>query len=257
MSEVKWIKITVDMFEDEKIKLIESMPEGTSILLIWIKLLTLAGKCNDDGYIYLKENFPYTDEMLSTIFNMQVQTVRLAIQTFEQFGMIEVTSNNYIRICNWEKHQNVKGLEKIRNDTRERVRRHRESKKLQESACNVTDRYSNETEEEVEEEVEEEKEIPYEEIVNHLNEKANKKFKPRSRVTKQHINARWEEGFRVDDFKQVINNKVVDWKDDPKMDKFLRPQTLFNTKFEAYLNEGGKKNDRADWEDTSEKRFSI
>ena len=60
MSEIKWIKITTGMFQDEKIDYIESLPEADAILIIWIKLLTLAGKCNSNGFIFLTENIPYT-----------------------------------------------------------------------------------------------------------------------------------------------------------------------------------------------------
>jgi len=129
MSDVKWIKITTDMFDDEKIKLIESMPDKDSILIIWIKLLVQAGKCNATGYIYLNETLPYTDEMLATIFNRPLNTVRLALKVFREFGMIEICQNGHLHISNWEKHQNIKGLEKIREQTRERVARHRQKQK--------------------------------------------------------------------------------------------------------------------------------
>jgi predicted phage replisome organizer len=129
MAEVKWIKITTTMFDDEKIKLIEKMPEGTSILLIWIKLLTLAGKCNATGQIYLSEDLAYTDEMLSIIFNMPLSTVRLALQTFNQFGMVDISESHVIKIVNWEKHQNIQGLDKIREQNRLRNQRYRENQK--------------------------------------------------------------------------------------------------------------------------------
>ena len=88
MSEVKWIKLVTEFFDDEKIKLIEAMPEADMVLVIWIKLLTLAGKKNMNGYIFLTKNIPYTDEMFSTLFNRPLNTVRLALNTFKNFGMI-------------------------------------------------------------------------------------------------------------------------------------------------------------------------
>ncbi len=83
MSEVKWIKLSTQMFEDEKIKLIEQMPESDTILIIWVKLLSQAGKTNASGYIYLNQNIPYTDEMLATIFNRPLPIVRMALNTFQ------------------------------------------------------------------------------------------------------------------------------------------------------------------------------
>jgi len=81
------------MFEDEKIRLIESLPEADTLLIIWIKLLSQAGRTNANGYIFLSENIPFTEEMLSTLFNRPIATVRLALQTFKQFGMIDVTDD--------------------------------------------------------------------------------------------------------------------------------------------------------------------
>jgi predicted phage replisome organizer len=130
LADVKWIKITVNMFDDEKIRIIESMPDADAILVIWIKLLTLAGKTNTNGFIFLSENIPYTDEMLSTIFSRPLNTVRLALQTFKQFGMIDYDEKNFLYLVNWNKHQNVEGLEKIREQTRQRVAKHREKQKM-------------------------------------------------------------------------------------------------------------------------------
>jgi predicted phage replisome organizer len=147
MAEVKWIKLSTNMFEDEKIRLIESMPESDMLLIIWIKLLSQAGKTNANGYIYLNENIPYTDEMLATIFNRPLNIVRLALKTFEEFGMIEISDENFIAISNWEKHQNVEGLDKIRQQTRNRVAKHREKIKLNagNDTCNVTVTHGNAT----------------------------------------------------------------------------------------------------------------
>lgn len=75
------------------------------------------------------------------------------------------------------------------------------------------------------------------EIVNYLNDVAGKNFRHTARKTQTLIKARLREGFTVDDFKRVIDNKTKEWKHDPKMSKYLRPETLFGTKFESYLNE--------------------
>jgi predicted phage replisome organizer len=124
------------MFDDEKIRLIESMPDRDTILVIWIKLLAQAGKCNASGYLLLAQNIPYTDEMLSTIFNRPLNTVRMALETFKTFGMIDC-DNSSIVIANWEKHQNTYGMELIREQSKRRVQKHRE--KLKElKQCNVT-----------------------------------------------------------------------------------------------------------------------
>lgn len=136
MAEVKWIKIVVDIFDDEKILLIESLPEADSIIVCWFKLLCLAGKQNNSGVLMLNERIPYTEEMLATIFRRPLQTVRLALETFERFGMIEIV-NGTITIPKWGKHQQLEKSEEIKEQTRERVRKYRERQKLL-SESNVT-----------------------------------------------------------------------------------------------------------------------
>lgn len=79
--------------------------------------------------------------------------------------------------------------------------------------------------------------IPYVEIVTYLNDVAGKNYRSSTRKTKDLIRARWNEGFTVDDFKKVIDIKNDEWKNDDKMSKFIRPDTLFGTKFEGYLNQ--------------------
>jgi predicted phage replisome organizer len=111
MADVKWIKITTDIFDDEKILIIESMPSADSIIVIWFKLLTLAGKQNNNGVFLMSNRIAYTEEMLASIFRRDLNTVRLALKTFEQFGMIEIIEN-VITIPNWNKHQSLDSYEK-------------------------------------------------------------------------------------------------------------------------------------------------
>lgn len=134
MADVKWIKITTDIFDDEKILLVESMPEADSLIVIWFKLLCLAGKMNNSGVFMLNDKIAYTDKMLSTIFRRKETTVQLALQTFEQFGMIEII-DGVITIPNWGKHQSLDQLEKKRVSQREYMRQYREKQKL--LSCNT------------------------------------------------------------------------------------------------------------------------
>lgn len=138
MAEIKWIKITTDIFDDEKILLIESMPDADAIIVIWFKLLVLAGKTNNCGLLTINDTIPYNDEMLATIFRRPLNTVRLALEIFEQFGMIDII-NDTIAIPKWEKHQNIEGMDKIREQTRERVARFREREKLKQIEGDVTE----------------------------------------------------------------------------------------------------------------------
>lgn len=130
MSSIKWIKLNVDMFDDEKIKIIQSMPEGDSLLIVWIKLITLAGKTNDGGYIYINENMAYTDEMLSVIMNKPLNIIQLALGTFTRLGMIELDDKG-IYLINFEKYQSLDKLQEIREYNRLAQQKHREKIKCQ------------------------------------------------------------------------------------------------------------------------------
>lgn len=111
MADVKWIKITTDIFDDEKILMIESMPSADSIIVIWFKLLAFAGKQNNNGVFLMSNRIAFTDEMLASIFRRDVKIIRLALDTFEAFGMIEIVEN-VITIPNWNKHQTLDSYEK-------------------------------------------------------------------------------------------------------------------------------------------------
>lgn len=135
MADVKWIKITTDMFDNRKIKHLRKLPEGNSIVLIWVMLLTMAGRCNSSGMIFLTENIPYTPKMLADELDFEESTVNLALQALEKFNMI-VTDNGVFTIAGWEEYQNIEGMDRIREQNKKRVAKHREKQKL--LACNVT-----------------------------------------------------------------------------------------------------------------------
>lgn len=134
MSEVKWIKIETGIFDNKKIKMLEAMPDGDTLIVIWLKILILAGNTNDCGYAYFTKEIPYTEQMLATLFNRPLTTIQLALTTFERYGMIEII-DDIIKVSNWERYQNVEGMERIREQTRKRVAKHRELKRI---GCNVT-----------------------------------------------------------------------------------------------------------------------
>ncbi|MCR5344391.1 MAG: phage replisome organizer N-terminal domain-containing protein [Butyrivibrio sp.] len=127
--ELQWIKTRTDIFENRKIKMLESLPEGDTLVVLWFKLMSLAGKINDNGMIYFSEDMPYTAEMLSVEFNRPVNTIKLALSTFEKFKMIEYI-DGCIHLMNWEEYQGTDKSEKVKEQTRARVAKHRENQKL-------------------------------------------------------------------------------------------------------------------------------
>ncbi len=136
MAEVKWVKIYVDMFDNRKIKLIKAMPEGKSMLLVWIQLIVLAGQINDNGAIYFTKEIAYTDEMLAECFDEKLEVVRAALSIFRKFEMLDIV-DNIIYLNNWEKYQNTESLDKIREQNKLRVAKHRQKQIAQKVENNV------------------------------------------------------------------------------------------------------------------------
>ena len=219
MSNVKWIKVMTDMFDNRKIKQIEQLPDGDSIIVIWVKLLCLAGNVNECGFVFFTKEIPYTDEMMATVFNRPVSTIRLALQTFQRFEII----NDVIKISNWENYQNVDGMDKLREQTRKRVAKYREKQKhlLEDKGqkdsnvtCNVTVTECNAIEEDKEEDIERDKEedkekekniINYQKIVDMYNDTCVSfpRVKSLSEARRKAIRARLKT-YSVDDLKRVF-----------------------------------------------------
>lgn len=153
-SDVKWIKIVTDIFDDEKMYAIESLPDGMQIEIVWFKILCLAGKCNQGGLLSISSKIAYTDEMLAKIFRMEVGTVKGALEVFQSLDMIEVEENAYM-VSNWSKYQNQDALEAIKKQNRERQKRFRERQREKDSNvmnalennvnCSISYSYSNNT----------------------------------------------------------------------------------------------------------------
>lgn len=207
--EVKWIKIVTNIFDDEKIRFIESMPNGDGLIVIWFKLLCLAGKSNAFGYLMFTNKLAYTEEMLASIFGRDIKQIQFALRTFQELEMVEIEDNR-IAITNWEKHQNIEGMEKIREQTKLRTRKYRERLKLQETCdATVTSRDA------IEIDIEEEKEL----------DKENTKYKrkrftpPTVEEVQAYCNERQNnvDAERFVDFYsskgwKVGNNPMKDWK---------------------------------------------
>ncbi|WP_167957942.1 phage replisome organizer N-terminal domain-containing protein [Anaerosporobacter faecicola] len=135
MADVKWIKVVTDIFDDEKMLLIDAMPCSDTIITIWFKLLCLAGKTNNDGVFLLSDKIAYTDEMLSAVFRREVPDVRMALEKFEQLGMVEIIDNT-ITIPNWNKYQTLDSYDKKKERDRlyQQERRARQKQLIEEKS---------------------------------------------------------------------------------------------------------------------------
>ena len=162
MNGISWIKIDVGMFENRKIRYLRKQPEGDSIVLIWIMLLTLAGRCNAGGAIFLTETVPYTPQMLADELGFDVDTIHNVLEALERLNMV-VPNGSYIQIAGWSEHQNIEGMEKVREQNRMRKAAQREREKAKRDVssrdCHVTVTQSHATDKEEEKEIELDRDI--------------------------------------------------------------------------------------------------
>ncbi|MBQ5670746.1 MAG: phage replisome organizer N-terminal domain-containing protein [Oscillospiraceae bacterium] len=175
IAEIKWIKLSTDIFDNRKIRQIQNLPQGDTLLVIWLKLLVLAGQINDGGLVYITPDIGYSTESLAAEMQRPAAMVQLAMDCFVRFGMAEVDERGVIFLPGWEHYQNVDGMERIREQNRVRKRKQRAKEKSL-SACHVTVTGRHAPEEEKEIEREEEKEIH---SINHSGEEFDLKSNQR------------------------------------------------------------------------------
>lgn len=241
MADIKWIKIATNVFDDQKIRMIETMPEGDSIIVIWFKLLTLAGKINDGGFVYFMRDIPYTDQMLSTYLNRPLSIVQLALSTFIKFGMIEIV-DDIIFLSNWEKHQNIEGMERIREQNRIRKQNQREREKRLLEDGHVTSRDSHATEEERRKKKEEQDKSKYN---AHFEEfwQAYAKKRDKKRAYDNYL-ARLKDGFSEEELLTACKNYMAECKKQNREEKYIKDAKTFlsvNLSFEEYIPKGRTK----------------
>lgn len=132
MAGVKWIKLYTHMFNtSRKIKKIEKMENGDTYIVIWIKLLLLAGDINDDGAIYVTPTVPFETDELADELRRDTDVVQMALDLFEAHDMIHI-DRGIIHITSWEKYQNVERLAEIREYNRQAQQRCRARRKAKE-----------------------------------------------------------------------------------------------------------------------------
>ena len=125
MADVGWVRLSTRMFENRKIKHLLNQPKGAELTLLWVRLLCLAGTINDNGRVYVTSKVTYTPQTLAVDTGVALAVVKKAWELFQDLEMIEITEEGYIEILGWEKHQNVTGLEKLKEDAKIRQRRSR------------------------------------------------------------------------------------------------------------------------------------
>lgn len=246
-----YLRLKESFFDSDELKLLEGMPDGYLYSNILLKLYLRSLK--SDGKLMLNDRIPYSPEMLASITGHQVGTVKQALHMFIELGLIELLDNGAMYIADIQRligkgsteADRIREYRKRINDDKNKLLNRPEKKR---NDCSVQNPYicTPEIEIEIEKELEidnkncrlsDKSSTVVSEIVDYLNQKTGKHFRKSIANTTRAINARIKEGFTVDDFKAVIDKKVIEWGKDERMKQYLRPQTLFGTKFESYLNQ--------------------
>ena len=235
-----WIKLQEGVFNSKRIKKLRKIAGGDTYTIIYLKMQLLSLKTGGIlTYTGLENSFA---EELALDLDEDAANVAVTLNYLLSCGLMETSDDIEYFLPYVEENTGSEG------SSAKRMRDKRKREKIQEAShC-----YGEiEKEKEIELEIEKELEIEnisssfcrdIETIVSYLNLRAGSAYKTTTRKTRELIRARMNEGFTVDDFRTVIDNKVAEWGKPPRsgekdMRKYLRPETLFGTKFESYLNE--------------------
>ena len=232
MSEKRyyWLKLMKDFFTNPKIKKLRKLAGGDTFTIIYLKLQLLS--LDNEGVLIFQgiEN-TFEEEMALTI-DEDVENVSVTLNYLISQNLMEVLSKTEYLLT---ETQCLIGSE---SSVTKRVRKHREQKALQcnanETICNTEIDIEKEIDKEID--IKKEEKIPYKEIIDCLNKFAKTSYRHTGQVTKDKIKARWNDGFRLNDFETVIKIKCSEWMG-TDMEKYLRPKTLFGSNFESYLNQ--------------------
>lgn len=233
-----WLKLKEDFFKDKEIKKLRRIAGGDTYTIIYLKLMLLGMR--DECKLYFEGIEDTFAEELALDLDEDTENVKVTLLYLLKMGLLQEVNENELFLTRLPE---CIGKETPKAEIMRKKRARDKEEKLT-SGNNVTEVLPPVTFCYTEKEKEKEKELDIEKekrkealraIISYLNEKAGTKFKPTSKDTQKHINARLEEGYTAENFKAVIDKKVEEWQG-TEMAQYLRPATLFGTKFEAYLN---------------------
>lgn len=231
-----YLKLKENFFDSDELIILESMQDGYLYSNILLKLYLRSLK--NEGRLMFNDRIPFNSTMLAQVTRHSVGVVEKAMKIFQELGLVEVLDNGAIYMLDIQNFIGKSSTEADRiREYRSRIENEKKPKLQNLYKCTP----------EIELDIEKEKEIKKEldidkdkksiiQIVNYLNDVSNSNYRSSSKKTRSLINARLNEGFKVEDFKKVIDNKCKEWKG-TEFEKYLRPETLFGTKFESYLNQ--------------------
>ena len=236
-----YLKVKDNFYDSEEMILLQNMPDGYLYSDILMKLYLRSLK--NGGKLMFKDVIPYTPSALAQVVRHQVGTVEKALQIFKDLDLVEILDSGAIYMLDI---QNFIGESSTEADRKRIYREKIKAEKLQ--LIQMSDKCPDKSTPEIDIEIELEKDIeiyspakaepnvPYKEITEYLNNRTGANYRHTTKKTKDLIKARFNEGFTLENFYEVIDKKCVEWAN-TDMQKYLRPETLFGTKFEGYLNQ--------------------
>ena len=248
-----WIKLKTDFFNQQTIDFLLSQKNGCEYIVLYQMLCLNTANNNGEMCSKIGEMIvPYNvEKIVRDTKYFDFDTVAIALELFKKLGLVYEENDKILKISNFDEMvgsevSSAKRVRKFRerrkalqcnNDVTQEIENRDRDKSIDKDISNINNTNNNNI---IYSQV-----LPYEEIINYLNLKANTHYRHNIKKTQSLISARFNENFTLDDFKRVIDNKVSEWKD-TEMEKYLRPETLFGTKFESYLNQ--KEKEKKWWE---------
>ena len=263
-----WLKVDKKFFDNLFIKRLKNMPGGYTMTVIYIRLMLES--LEDDCILYYEGYFDSLVQELALKLDVSEDDINMTVAYFTKCGLIQIDDDGHATLSqakamvesetNWAKYkrdqrknsQDIPKLENVQNkktisnscpteiEKENRVNSKSNNLYLDNILSGNPDfTFPTWLEETGIKDLEKTK---YKELwipIVYLNQVANKRYKFVDK-TKRLLLARFKEGYTLEDFKQVIDIKTAEWKDSPEFSKYLRPETLFGTKFDGYLNQKPK-----------------
>ncbi|KXT97536.1 hypothetical protein SORDD30_01470 [Streptococcus oralis] len=263
-----WLKVDKKFFDNLFIKRLKNMPGGYTMTVIYIRLMLES--LEDDCILYYEGYFDSLVQELALKLDVSEDDINMTVAYFTRCGLIQIDDDGHATLSqakamvesetNWSKYKreqrkqapNVARLENVQNswtnsnlcpteiEKENRVNSKSNNLYLDNILSgNLDFTFPTWLEENARKDLEKTKHKELWIPIAYLNQVANKRYKFVDK-TKRLLLARFKEGYTLEDFKQVIDIKTAEWKDSPEFSKYLRPETLFGTKFDGYLNQKPK-----------------
>ena len=263
-----WLKVDKKFFDNLFIKRLKNMPGGYTMTVIYIRLMLES--LEDDCILYYEGYFDSLVQELALKLDVSEDDINMTVAYFTRCGLIQIDDDGHATLSqaramvesetNWSKYKreqrkqapNVARLENVQNswtnsnlcpteiEKENRVNSKSNNLYLDNILSGNPDfTFPTWLEETARKDLEKTKHKELWIPIAYLNQVANKRYKFVDK-TKRLLLARFKEGYTLEDFKQVIDIKTAEWKDSPEFSKYLRPETLFGSKFDGYLNQKPK-----------------